>query len=1039
IVHNIDFLEIGREYIHNDRYYYLSDNSASAELRHENNHPDAVDIYFISPNSSYYSAQKVPSDNFILGGKDLGSSIISHEMGHCLGLYHTHRGSGCAETGDDICAELPDGSNCSECGDLVCDTPADPCLRYHVNSDCQYTGPPEYNPDVHNIMSYAPPNCLLFFTIGQIDRIFYMMENNEMVNGFLESYKIAVTVDQKNSANVSVGNIKHWENNWQSYAVPHTFNWDYKSTEIIKADTSLQNGEKFKYFQNNGYIIKENFLITNSDSIISQFLPVSPVKLKIKNISGATGASVHFKDPWLRDSLVNPYGMQNRGNEAIFHQYDSTLVLSLDSEHQGVFLEQGYSQGDWFPPYYEVKAEAQQTFTAHGQNINSYFLGWEGTQVDFEHPDQLETAVVFKAENAEARAVYKGHLASNIARTTGYNNGRRLCKTNDGKLHLVYEDDKSIWYTYSEDNGASWQKEICIARKDLNGNFFFIAPSIAHFDNKVYVTYIEIYTNGGYGDILINSIDYDDVNPQWSSEYWVGSIWHDDTLAVTSVVVSKTDDASGQIIPIIAVGYNFDGTNTIDIYQKELQSYYYDLVTSFEGKFPSLSADTYHSIQNEQLAIAYSFANQIFVKTAWWNSGFLTWSGYEKISEDDENYPIQTQPSLSMMNGYCHVAWLAFNDNTQKFEIFYRMYMPGTGNTISSAAPPGSLVPYGTITKIISTNYDVLDPTISALEDQTAYIFYHKNNWIYKRKFINQVHKNNWYYGEGNFPSMADHYDEGTAWKYYDTSPFLIHTDANGPSNAIPITPVNPNWGSINKVLNANQNGGSSGRITINFFDFTYGVDTLSFNQTLRTDNLAVNGNLVKFSMDLQVIFNNVQNLPPNEEALYYAYFVDQNDTIFLSKLTYGDLPKNAGPDGERFFKVNTIVDLGNRNGNFYIDLADTTFIVYRNLIENEENTIGKFKIERQILPESFALHQNFPNPFNPVTHITVDLPQDAKVELSVFDINGKKVQTLLTGQKPAGIYEVIFDGKHLASGVYIYRLTTNKGFVQSRKMMLIK
>ncbi len=89
--------------------------------------------------------------------------------------------------------------------------------------------------------------------------------------------------------------------------------------------------------------------------------------------------------------------------------------------------------------------------------------------------------------------------------------------------------------------------------------------------------------------------------------------------------------------------------------------------------------------------------------------------------------------------------------------------------------------------------------------------------------------------------------------------------------------------------------------------------------------------------------------------------------------------------------------------------------------------------------PKSFRLNQNFPNPFNPTTQIVFDLPQESKVTLEVFDISGHKVATLAKGLKEAGRYHVVFDAHNLASGVYIYRLTTDKGFAQSKKMMLIR
>ncbi|HHJ53562.1 MAG TPA: T9SS type A sorting domain-containing protein [Caldithrix abyssi] len=74
----------------------------------------------------------------------------------------------------------------------------------------------------------------------------------------------------------------------------------------------------------------------------------------------------------------------------------------------------------------------------------------------------------------------------------------------------------------------------------------------------------------------------------------------------------------------------------------------------------------------------------------------------------------------------------------------------------------------------------------------------------------------------------------------------------------------------------------------------------------------------------------------------------------------------------------------------------------------------------------------------NPSIRIRVSLPQASLVDLSIFDVNGRKVKQLLTGNKPAGIYEVVFDGSNLASGVYIYRLQAND-FTAVKRMLLVK
>lgn len=94
-------------------------------------------------------------------------------------------------------------------------------------------------------------------------------------------------------------------------------------------------------------------------------------------------------------------------------------------------------------------------------------------------------------------------------------------------------------------------------------------------------------------------------------------------------------------------------------------------------------------------------------------------------------------------------------------------------------------------------------------------------------------------------------------------------------------------------------------------------------------------------------------------------------------------------------------------------------------------------------LPTEYALDQNYPNPFNPSTEIGMALPFDSDVELSVFNVLGQKVATLVDGHMPAGYHTVTWngtgsDGSSVASGIYFYRITSEQ-FTTSKKMMLLK
>ena len=94
--------------------------------------------------------------------------------------------------------------------------------------------------------------------------------------------------------------------------------------------------------------------------------------------------------------------------------------------------------------------------------------------------------------------------------------------------------------------------------------------------------------------------------------------------------------------------------------------------------------------------------------------------------------------------------------------------------------------------------------------------------------------------------------------------------------------------------------------------------------------------------------------------------------------------------------------------------------------------------------PTEIALHQNFPNPFNPTTTITYDLPKSAHVTLVVYDMLGREVATLVNGGEEAGFKSVVLDSGSLASGVYFYRLQVQpagggKTFIAVKKLSILK
>ncbi len=88
-------------------------------------------------------------------------------------------------------------------------------------------------------------------------------------------------------------------------------------------------------------------------------------------------------------------------------------------------------------------------------------------------------------------------------------------------------------------------------------------------------------------------------------------------------------------------------------------------------------------------------------------------------------------------------------------------------------------------------------------------------------------------------------------------------------------------------------------------------------------------------------------------------------------------------------------------------------------------------------VPE-FILQQNYPNPFNPSTVISYEMPRSAFVNLTIYDIPGRRVETLVDERENAGSHSVTFDGANLPSGVYFYRLEAGT-FAETKKLMLLK
>jgi hypothetical protein len=120
------------------------------------------------------------------------------------------------------------------------------------------------------------------------------------------------------------------------------------------------------------------------------------------------------------------------------------------------------------------------------------------------------------------------------------------------------------------------------------------------------------------------------------------------------------------------------------------------------------------------------------------------------------------------------------------------------------------------------------------------------------------------------------------------------------------------------------------------------------------------------------------------------------------------------------------VFNCGQSDGDIYLDNVSFKEIIESNVSDSKS------------IPIKFKLNHNYPNPFNPSTGISFTLPKNEKATLTVYDLLGREIKTLVNEYKKAGSYRVTFDGSNLPSGVYIYRLHTYS-FSQMHKMILMK
>ena len=250
----------------------------------------------------------------------------------------------------------------------------------------------------------------------------------------------------------------------------------------------------------------------------------------------------------------------------------------------------------------------------------------------------------------------------------------------------------------------------------------------------------------------------------------------------------------------------------------------------------------------------------------------------------------------------------------------------------------------------------------------------------------------------------------------------------------------------------------------INVFSFDYTPDS---TQYLEGDSLEVVGTIDAFNGKVEIVdFNAVIINRGNPMPQPIDVNIEDMGEEYEGRLiSINNVSPTAGSNPWPTTPTSVSLDITDGTGDLILRIVDSTYIginpeplwpvtvvgignqydfspPFDEFYQIQPRSYGDFLTtgitDRDPLVLNFTLMQNFPNPFNPTTVIRWQLPVSSPVTLSVYNIAGQKVATLIDDIQAAGSHSVEWSAADMASGVYFYHLET-KGFSEIKKMILMK
>ncbi|HSW54763.1 MAG TPA: T9SS type A sorting domain-containing protein [Ignavibacteriaceae bacterium] len=867
------------------------------------------------------------------------------------------------------------------------------------------------------------------------------------------------------------------ESKWLRFnTIPHnikTLNERFINSNIYKHNN--WNGDLIKFFLNKNFTVQS--ANNNHNANFIQLYPAT-IRNVIDGISFTDQLPVWFNDPWyVKDQYDNQSGM----GDFISPPSPYYPTGKYNESSGGIFLNQGGVPPNLNPPFYSVKVSQaiQDIYLPHtGRFHKFYFLGWTGTEVQFQNSNALQTGVVFKDDiqgvDPIVKANFKVTQLSNNSGAFNTNGQRKTVKMSSGynPLYNVYESLGKVWLESSTDNGQTWRIEN--NGQPLNGGAGGRCPSLFNDGYTLLITFQELIPNSNNSYVKVLSYE-------WNTQQYIvaGQFTVPNSSGLYLNPITVDGNAQHSILTIWESNGNIQCRFGFWLYSPPFiignwseQPQYFTLFNT-DHYNPSVavdqSTDRYYLVTSH--LTSYDRSNIVYKKLKMtlhpdWTPPDNDPNHYyietleESVVSQGCSYPYNYLPSISLTNyDKPIVSWTA--GVWTGGPIYYKRAAIRRGPSWGAIQITGTDVNY---TNNNSVNGSA-EKTVIVWSEGTSNL---KSKWMKRTGTSYITPQNLSHSGIQTQVLSGSDYQYMTAMVFNNnTLPYYFIKSTTNFS----YTPPPQGGGGLNKITETDTilTYGRSGIVDINGIEFVFNIgdivvgdSTINFieipdtvlysstqelNQSTRTEDFHLNPNtLFLFTNFYEVVqkANPDTSLSQTDAVNFKAELINSttgNVIGTFDNITYNknNLAKYASIDYE--------VDCsGITPGDYYLRLVTTVSgeaeYSLANLI-NDNTTLAKknynrVNIEGSEIPITYALEQNYPNPFNPATTIRYQIPKEGMVTLKVYDILGAEVATLVNEQKIAGKYEVNFNASSLASGVYIYRIKSND-FISTKKMVFLK